>query len=281
MNKTKQAGRLSLAIVHDLFHDADADRRLNAALVEARRRRADLALLPELPLDPWIPASDAPSETDAEPPGGPRHERLAAAARTAGIAVVGGAIVRDPKTGRRTNRALVFDADGKLVATYDKLHIPDEPGYRERAHYEPGETPPSVVRGFGLPFGVQICSDLNRPSGCQLLRAAGAGVILAPRATLEETYDRWRLVMRADALTSACWLVSVNRPRATTQELTMGGPSVVVAPDGHVLHETEEPLSIVELDTEAVDRARCEYPGYLDLPAEVYARGWAQRGSIS
>jgi len=276
MSEAKRTGRLSLAIVHDLFHDDDADVRLRAVLAEARRRRADLALLPELPLDPWIPAGDDPCDDDAEPPGGPRHTRLAAAAQAAGIAVLAGAIVRDPETGRRTNRALVFDACGKLVATYDKLHIPDEPGYRERAHYERGETPPAVVRGFGLPFGVQICSDLNRPSGCQLLCAAGASVILAPRATLEATYDRWRLVMRADALTSACWLVSVNRPRSTTRGLSIGGPSVVVAPDGHVLHETEDPLSLVELDAEAVDRARGEYPGYLDLPAEVYARGWTQ-----
>jgi N-carbamoylputrescine amidase len=168
-----------------------------------------------------------------------------------------------------------FDRDGKLVATYDKLHIPDEPGYRERLHYEPGETPPRAVHGFGLPFGVQLCSDLNRPSGCQLLRAAGAAVILAPRATPLATYDRWRLVMRADALTSACWLVSVNRP-CSSRGTSIGGPSVVVAPDGHVLHETEDPLSLVEVDVEAVERARVEYPGYLDLPAAVYARGWKQ-----
>lgn len=267
------SGSLVVALVHDVFWGDGADERLAAVLVEAARRRAELAVLPELPLDPWIPARREPRDEDAEAPGGPRQARLAAAARSAGIAVLGGAIVRSG--GRRANRAILVDAAGRLAATYDKLHLPFEEGYWERAHYEPGREPPAPVGGFELPLGIQVCSDLNRLVGCQLLAARGAAAILAPRATPGETWERWRRVMRASALTCGSWIVSVNRPRPEPG-VAIGGPSIVVAPDGHVVHETTEPLSLFVLEARAVDQARGEYPGSLDWPAEVYARGWRE-----
>jgi predicted amidohydrolase len=286
MSEAGKTGRLVVALVHEVFHGTDADARLAETLSRARRRGAELAVLPELPLDPWIPAAAERREADAERPGGPRQERLARAARESEIALLGGAIVRDPSHGRRTSRAMLLDRRGELVASYDKLHLPQESGYLEQTHYAPGTDPPTVFSGCALPLGIQICSDLHRPSGSQLLRAQGASAILAPRATPAESYSDWLLVMRAAALTSACWLVSVNRPRQTG-ETRIGGPSVVVAPDGHPLHETEERLSLVELDSEAVRRARAAYPGYLGLPSDVYARGWkavqgaAERGTGS
>src|SRR5919198_6316997 len=98
---------LAIALISDVFVQPDETPRLVASLMQARSRGADLAVLPEIPLNPWSPATETPKEDDAEPPGGPRHQSLSHAARTAAIAVVGGAIVRDPESGRRHNPALV------------------------------------------------------------------------------------------------------------------------------------------------------------------------------
>ena len=111
---------LSVALVHEVFHDADGAERLTLRLHEARRAGADLAVLPELPLHPWLPATRVARDEDAEAPYGPRHERLAAASRAAGIGLVGGVILRDRSSARRSNCALVFDATGRLVAAHDK-----------------------------------------------------------------------------------------------------------------------------------------------------------------
>jgi predicted amidohydrolase len=276
----RRSGRLGVALVHEVFHGAGAEERLRAVLHEARRRTADLAVLPELPLDPWIPAASEPRDADVEEPGGPRASLLARLAGEIGIGVLGGAIVRDRLTRRRASRALVHDARGRLVASYDKLHLPREDGYWESAHYEPGEALPEIVPGFGLPVGVQLCSDVNRPTGSHLLAAAGAMAILVPRATPAESWERWRLVLRANALTTACWVVSVNRPRPEAGA-AIGGPSIVIAPDGHVLHEATDPLTVVVLDADAAARARRAYPGYLDMPAALYARGWSQLAEIA
>src|SRR5919197_5448583 len=90
---------LAIALISDVFVQPDETPRLVASLMQARSLGADLAVLPEIPLNPWSPAPETPKEDDAEPPRGPRHQSLSQAARMAAIAVVGGAIVRDPKSG--------------------------------------------------------------------------------------------------------------------------------------------------------------------------------------
>ena len=122
-------------------------------------------------------------------------------------------------------------------------------------------------------MGIQICSDINRPAGAQLLAAQGVEIVLAPRATPGSSYARWRLVYQAVALTSTAYVVSVNRPRPE-DGVPLGEPSLVVSPDGNVILETEAPVTVVRLDVSMVHRLRKEYPGYMPFPASVYAEGW-------
>src|SRR2546423_6317757 len=165
---------LTIALISDVFFQPDEAPRLVELLTHARSRGADLAVLPEIPLNPWSPATETPTEHDAEAPGGPRHQALSDAARAAGIGVVGGAIVRDPKSGRRHNTSLVFDGAGTLVGSYRKLHLPDEKGFWETRHYDPGDALPSVIGAFRMRVGLQVCSDVNRAEGSRLLGALGA-----------------------------------------------------------------------------------------------------------
>lgn len=164
---------LPIALISDVFFSSDGDERLRSRFGEAK---------------------------------------AAGAARDAGIGLVGGAIVRDPDTGRRRNTALVFDRRGSLVATYAKVHLPDEPGFHEPCHYDPGDVVGEPIHAFALPIGIQICSDINRPAGAHALAAAGAAAILHPRATEASTYERWKLVLRATAITTCAYVLSVNRP---------------------------------------------------------------------
>lgn len=262
-----------MALVSDVFFEDDADARLRRRLAEARALGAELAVLPELPLNPWSPATSVARDNDAEEPEGRRHRLLSAAARGVSIGIVGGAIVRDAATGTRHNTALVFDRDGSLIASYRKVHLPDEEGFREGAHYEPGDDPPQVIRAFGVPLGLQTCSDINRPEGSQLLAALGAAAIINPRATEAATFERWKLVFRATALTASAYVLSVNRP-GPDQGVALGGPSIAVDPDGNVLAESTDPIVIVDVDSRVVDDARRRYPGYLRFYPSVYARGW-------
>ena len=275
-HRTEMTGHtLSVALITDVFYDDPDGARLEGRLEEARRLGAELAVLPELPLNPWSPAFPEPREDDAEPLEGPRQERMATAARKAGVALLGGAIIRSHDSGRRHNTAILIDSSGEVAATHQKLHLPDEDGYWETRHYEAGSTPPMVIDGFSLSLGVQICSDIQRPQGALLLAASGAEVILAPRCTPSASYARWRTVMEGVAITAAVYVLSVNRP-APEFGIPIGGPSVAIAPDGQVLLETDDPVAVVTLDRRRVAEAHQEYPGYLPMRADLYAYGWAR-----
>lgn len=263
---------MRVALITEVFFDDPEGYQLTRMLIDAAGRGADVAVLPELPLNGWSPYSKVAKPEDAEPVGGPRQTLMATAAREAGIALVGGAIIAD-EAGVRHNTAIVYDRWGNAVTRYRKIHLPEEEGYWETSHYEPGTEPPRVVEQLPLRSGLQICSDVNRPQGFQLLAAQGAEVVFAPRATPPGTYERWRIVLRANAVMSGAYLVSVNRPRPENGA-SIGGPSIAISPDGNVLAETTEPVAIVELERSVVEEAAGEYPGYLKRFGSLYADAW-------
>ncbi len=269
---TRADGKLAIALVSEVFWEPDGAGRLKQRLAEAAERGADLAVLPEIPLNPWSPATKDADDADAEPMDGRRATVQAEAAAEAGIGLVGG-IIHRADDGRRTSRALVFDAQGRVRATYEKLHLPEEAGFWETSHYEPGTEPPKRIDGFGTPIGVQICSDNNRPEGVHLLGAQGVVAVVNPRASEERTYQRWKTVWRANAITSCCYVLSVNRPYPEGGVL-LGGPSIAVDPNGEILLETTDTLALVTVDSKVVADARRAYPGYLPVWSRLYADAW-------
>jgi N-carbamoylputrescine amidase len=269
---TRADGKLTVALVSEVFWEADGAQRLKQRLAEVAERGADLAVLPEIPLNAWRPSTKEARPDDAEPMDGPRATAQREAAAEAGIGLIGGIIHRDD-AGRRTSRALIIDATGAIRATYEKLHLPEEPGFWETSHYEPGTEAPKRIDAFGLPIGVQLCSDNNRPEGVHLLGAQGAMAMINPRATEEKTYQRWKTVFRANALTSCLYVLSVNRPYPEDGVL-IGGPSVAFDPNGELLLETTDSVALVTLDAKVVTDARRAYPGYLPVRARLYADAW-------
>jgi|TARA_B110000116_G_scaffold272427_1_gene297498 N-carbamoylputrescine amidase len=267
--------RILVALLTDVFLEDSDHLRLREYLLEAKSSGATLAVLPELPLNPWSPANRESIREDAEPLGGLRQQVFSRMSSEIGIALLGGAIVTDSKTGKRYNTALFYDHNGQLVGQYRKIHLPEEEGYWETSHYMPGTDPPTVIQISEATIGVQICSDINRPQGSQILRAQGAELLLVPRATPSETYERWRLILRANAIMSEVYLISVNRPFSEFG-VDIGGPSLVVGPDGEILFEGTEPLAIVEIDGNKLKTIGAQYPGYLPRMVDVYARGWSE-----
>ena len=179
---TRADGKLTVALISEVFWEPDGPIRLKERLEEAVERGADLAVLPELPLNAWRPSTKQARDEDAEGMDGDRARIQAEAAAEAGIGLVGGIIHRDER-GRRTSRALVFDSSGEVRETYEKLHLPEEGGFWETSHYEPGTEAPMRIDAFGVPIGLQLCSDNNRPEGTHLLGAQGVVAMINPRAT--------------------------------------------------------------------------------------------------
>ncbi len=261
-------------MIGDVFVGEGAGERLRARLTEAKDGGADVAVLPEIACNPWSPATKTPRDDDAEPLGGPRCTMQAQAALDIGMPLLGSAIIESQ--GHRHNTCLLWESDGSLQGTYRKHHVPHEPGFWETCHYEPAPDSDLITP---IPFrghlvGVQICSDMNRPQGTHLLAAAEADLVIGPRSTEAATYDRWRPVWIANAITSACYVCSVNRP-GPENGVPIGGGSIAVAPDGEVLIETDDPISIFTIERSRLEQAKIDYPGYLPVRSTLYAANWA------
>jgi N-carbamoylputrescine amidase len=228
----------------------------------ARRYRPELAVLPELPFAPWLPATDA-VDPQAWADAVAAHERWLHRVPELGadVVVASRPIVRH---GHRSNEGFVWVAGEGVVGGRAKAFLPDEAGFHEATWYERG---PVRFDPFATPVGqvgVLLCTELWFPEHARALGQAGVGLLAAPRATPVESRHRWEAVARVDAITAGAYLLTANRS-GRAGPATFGGGSWVVDPDGEVLARTTQasPAATVEIDPEVARAARRSYPRYV------------------
>ena len=142
-------GKLTVALVSEVFWEADGAQRLKQTLAEAADRGADLAVLPELPLNPWSPATKEARDDDAEAHGRPAHPstiRGGKPRRGSGWSAASSIATSEPEAGPAGRSSSTRPA--RLRATYEKLHLPEEEGFWETSHYEPGTEPPRRIDAY-------------------------------------------------------------------------------------------------------------------------------------
>ena len=152
----------------------------------------------------------------AETPGeGPIQSFLAATARELGLWVVAGTVPLKVAAETRVAAAcLVYDAQGRVVARYDKIHLfdVDVPGkaesHRESRSVRPGASPVVVDTPAGR-LGLAICYDVRFPELFRALLAQGAEWFCLPSAfTVPTGRAHWEILLRARAIENLCHLVA-------------------------------------------------------------------------
>lgn len=144
------------------------------------------------------------------------------------------------------NTTPVVDPGGNIVARYRKIY-PFRP-------YEQGVQSGSEIVVFDVPdvgrFGVSICYDGWFPEVTRAMVWQGAEVIIHP--TMTGTIDRTQelVIAQANAIMNQCYFVDVN----DAGELG-NGRSIIVGPDGDILHQAGELNEIIPLTLD-LDRVR-------------------------
>ncbi len=170
--------------------------------------------------------------------------------------------------GKIANRAFLFDPSGRLLTTYDKIHMFDVDldngeSWRESAAYTPGTE--TVVADLGQAMtGLSVCYDLRFP---QLFRAqamAGAQILTVPAAFTRQTGEaHWHVLLRARAIENGAWVVAAAQGGTHEDGRETFGHSLVVDPWGRVVADkgdAEPGVVIAEIDTDAVGAARAKIP---------------------
>ena len=237
-------------------------------IAEAAAAGAQLVALPEY--FPLIGAMDADRLAARETDGtGPIQDFLAATAKRHGLWLVGGSIplmANDPA--RLRNSCLVFDAQGKRVARYDKIHLfgfrKGDEAYDEAATIERGDQ----VVGFDSPLGrigVAICYDLRFP---ELFRAMAQlpnpiDLLVLPAAFTETTgRAHWEMLLRARAVENQCYVLAAAQGGQHPNGRITHGNSMVIDPWGEVLARMDkgEGVVIAELNRQRLVDTRASLP---------------------
>ena len=188
------------------------------------------------------------------------------------------------------NTAAIIDADGALLGTYRKMHIPDDPLFYEKFYFTPGDLGFKAWQTRYAKIGVLICWDQWYPEAARLTAMQGAEILFYPTAIgwhpgEKQKYgalqhSAWETIQRSHAVANGCYVCVPNRIGHEVLDSVGGdgiefwGQSFVAGTSGEILAKAstdrEENL-IVPLDLKKVDTTRTHWPFLRDRRIDAYS----------
>lgn len=246
-------------------------RRAGHWLAAAADAGARLALLPEN--FAFMGAHERDKLRHGEADGdGPVQAFLARTAQRLGLWIVAGTVpmALPEDDGHLAPACLVYAADGRRVARYDKIHlfdvdVPDGRGerYRESNSLRAGPPQPAWVDTPLGRLGLSVCYDLRFPELYRALSAAGAEILSVPAAFTARTgRAHWEVLLRARAVENLAWVVAPAQCGTHPGNRSTWGHSLVVDPWGEVqaCHADGEGLALATLSRARLTALRETFP---------------------
>ncbi len=260
--------KLTIALAQIHLALGDAARNLataRAKIAEAKSRGADVIVLPEL----WSTAYDlehAAAHGSALDAG--MFAAIANVARENGIAIVGSLL--EWRDGKVYNTATLFDASGRRLGMYRKLHL--VPMLDEDKYLAAGGDAEIFDASFGK-FALGVCYDLRFPELWRHYALGGARIAFLPAEWPLQRIQHWRTLVPARAIENQIFFVGCNRV-GTSKDQTFGGNSMIVSPWGEILAQGDdrEALLVAQIDLDMVDEVRSRVPVFRDRRSNIYAK---------
>jgi NAD+ synthase len=170
---------IALAQLNAHLGNIDANiSRLAGARANAAANGAEIIVTPEMYLSGY-PCDDLVLRDDFMNDVANGIDKLAALTSDGGPAIAVGAPTKD--SGRIYNSVFILD-DGKQIARFDKVNLPNYGVFDDKRNFTPGRMPgPIMLRG--LKIGFPICEDIWEPDVAECLEESGADLIIAMNAS--------------------------------------------------------------------------------------------------
>jgi deaminated glutathione amidase len=181
--------------------------------------------------------------------------------------LIGSALVRR-EGGGVANRAMLVDPEGRVVVTYDKMHmfdvdLPSGERARESEAFVAGDAAVIADAPFGR-VGLSICYDVRFPYLYRALAKADAQILTVPAAFTRSTGEaHWEILLRARAIETGAFVLAPAQGGHHEDGRGTWGHSMIVGPWGEVIarSDDDEPGVIAAtLDLDAVAKARQAIP---------------------
>ena len=185
------------------------------------------------------------------------------------------------------NSVTIIDADGEILGTYRKTHIPDGIPYAEKFYFTPGDTGFKVWETKYAKIGVGICWDQWFPECARSMALMGAEILFYPTAIGDEptlgidSKGHWQRCMQGHAAANLMPVVAANRIgtetiRQNTHDSTLQfyGRSFITDGRGEIIQEAstdnqEVITATFDLDKLAIDRR--QWGVFRDRRPSMYA----------
>ncbi len=281
--RTVTVAATQFACTWDLAENAD---RAEALVRQAAAEGAEVVLIQELFATPYFCIEQHPRYFSLAQPldGHPLVARFAALARALGVVLPVSFFERAGQA--FFNSIAMVDADGTVLGTYRKSHIPQGPGYEEKFYFSPGDTGFRVWDTAAGRIGVGICWDQWFPECARAMALMGAEMLLYPTAIGSEPpspgYDsqpHWEMAMRGHAAANIMPVVASNRIGMEVapdgREVTFYGSSFIADPAGQVAAKAgREGEAVVthSFDLDAIAEMRAGWGLFRDRRVELYGQ---------
>lgn len=264
--------------------DRDANMARAEGLIRAAAARgANIILIQELFETPYFCKDHSPRHFDLAKPLAqhPAVEHFRGLARELGVVLPVSVFERANQA--FYNSLVMVDADGAVLGSYRKSHIPEGPGYHEKFYFSPGDTGFRVFETQFARIGAAICWDQWFPETARCLALKGAEILLYPTAIGSEPQDasldssaHWQRTMQGHAAANVMPLVASNRVGTEQGEkhtMTFYGSSFIAAPTGEKVAEADrvsESVLTASFDLDEVRRYREAWGVFRDRRPELY-----------
>lgn len=180
------------------------------------------------------------------------------------------------------NTIAIIDADGTILGTYRKTHIPDGLPYAEKFYFTPGDTGFKVWKTKYADIGVGICWDQWFPEAARSMALLGAELLFYPTAIGSEptlnvdSKSHWQHAMQGHAAANIMPVIASNRIGTETDDessMTFYGSSFIADQTGTIVEEADretEAVLVHEFDLDAVAQMRREWGVFRDRRPEMY-----------
>lgn len=180
------------------------------------------------------------------------------------------------------NTIAIIDADGTILGTYRKTHIPDGLPYAEKFYFTPGDTGFKVWKTRYADIGVGICWDQWFPEAARSMALLGAELLFYPTAIGSEptlnvdSKSHWQHAMQGHAAANIMPVIASNRIGIETDDessMTFYGSSFIADQTGTIVEEADretEAVLVHEFDLDAIAQMRREWGVFRDRRPEMY-----------
>ncbi|HEY2682251.1 MAG TPA: N-carbamoylputrescine amidase [Steroidobacteraceae bacterium] len=264
--------------------DRDANIARGEKLIrEAAKRGANIVLLQELFETPYFCKDHNPKHLDlaGSLESHPAVEHFRALARELSVVLPVSVFERSNKA--FYNSVVIVDADGSVLGSYRKSHIPEGPGYHEKYYFSPGDTGFKVFDTAYAKLGTAICWDQWFPESARCMALMGAEVLMYPTAIGSEPQDasidssaHWQRTMQGHAAANVMPLVASNRigtEQGEKYSMTFYGSSFIASPTGEKVAEADrssESVLTASFDLEEVRAYRQAWGVFRDRRPDLY-----------